>query len=67
MEDLPIKNLDSGRTIRASISFPISQYNEIEKIAQLNRVSLAWVVREAVYSYLNSASSNPIPSLQKKD
>lgn len=42
------------RTIRASISFPEDQYAELEKIAQSQRVSLAWVVREAVQSYLNT-------------
>lgn len=40
------------RTIRASVSFPEDQYEELERIAQSQRVSLAWVVREAVQSYL---------------
>lgn len=40
------------RTIRASVSFPEDQYAELERIAQSQRVSLAWVVREAVQSYL---------------
>lgn len=40
------------RTVRASVSFPEDQYTELERIAQEQRVSLAWVVREAVQSYL---------------
>lgn len=42
----------SERTVRASVSFPEDQYAELERIAQDQRVSLAWVVREAVQSYL---------------
>jgi metal-responsive CopG/Arc/MetJ family transcriptional regulator len=40
------------RTVRASVSFPGDQYTELERIALSQRVSLAWVVREAVQSYL---------------
>jgi metal-responsive CopG/Arc/MetJ family transcriptional regulator len=40
------------RTVRASVSFPEDQYAEIERIARERRVSLAWVVREAVQTYL---------------
>lgn len=39
-------------TVRASVSFPEDQYAELERIAYSQRVSLAWVVREAVQSYL---------------
>lgn len=42
------------RTIRASISFTEDQYLELERIAKSQRVSLAWVVREAVHGYLSS-------------
>ena len=38
--------------MRASVSFPEDQYAELERIAQEQRVSLAWVVREAVQTYL---------------
>lgn len=40
------------RTVRASVSFPEDQYAELERIAFDQRVSLAWVVREAVQNYL---------------
>lgn len=49
---------DSGkqheRTIRASISFPEQQYQVLEKIAAEHKVSLAWVVRDAIDGYLKS-------------
>lgn len=51
------KRHDSGaheRTVRASISFPEEQYQVLEKIAAENKVSLAWVVRDAVDDYLKS-------------
>ena len=40
------------RTVRSSVSFPEDQYAELERIALEQRVSLAWVVREAVQAYL---------------
>ncbi|MCW5668460.1 MAG: ribbon-helix-helix protein, CopG family [Hydrogenophaga sp.] len=53
----PTKRHDSGmpeRTVRASISFPEEQYQVLEKIAAENKVSLAWVVRDAIDGYLKS-------------
>lgn len=53
-----IKHSDSGdahgRTVRASISFPEKQYQVLERIAAENKVSLAWVVRDAIDGYLQS-------------
>jgi hypothetical protein len=51
------KRHDSGahdRTVRASISFPEEQYQVLEMIATENKVSLAWVVRDAIDGYLKS-------------
>lgn len=51
------KRHDGGvheRTVRASISFPEEQYQVLEKIAAENKVSLAWVVRDAINGYLKS-------------
>jgi hypothetical protein len=50
------KRQDAGqeRTVRASISFPEEQYSVLEKIAAEHRVSLAWVVRDAVDGYLKA-------------
>lgn len=37
---------------RASISFSPEQYAEIERIAAAKKVSVAWVVREAIDRYI---------------
>jgi len=37
---------------RASVSFPMEHYKELERIADDNKVSVAWVVRQAVEQYL---------------
>lgn len=42
------------RTVRASISFSEQQYQLLEQIADENKVSLAWVVRDAIDNYLKS-------------
>jgi hypothetical protein len=39
-------------TVRASVSFPAADYAELERIASRKRVSVAWVVRDAVSKYL---------------
>ena len=39
-------------TTRASISFPSAVYEEIERIAEAKKVSIAWVVREAAEKYV---------------
>jgi predicted DNA-binding ribbon-helix-helix protein len=51
-----------GRTVRASVSFAHGIYDSLEKIAVAKKVSIAWVVREAVESYLDaSATINFLP------
>lgn len=44
----------SENTVRASVSFTEVQYKELELIAARQRVSLAWVVRDAVDDYLKT-------------
>jgi predicted DNA-binding protein len=48
------KNPQSGGSVRASISFPPEVYRTLENIARDKKVSLAWVVREAVDSYIEN-------------
>ncbi len=44
---------NEGRAaVRASISFPPDMYENLEAVAKDKKVSLAWVVREAVEKYL---------------
>jgi len=41
-----------GTTVRATISFPAEIYQTLEDIARQKKVSLAWVVREAIEQYI---------------
>lgn len=43
---------DPTASVRATISFPADQYATLEEIAKQKKVSLAWVVREAVENYI---------------
>ena len=38
--------------VRASISFPSDHYETLDEIAKQKKVSLAWVVRDAVEKYI---------------
>jgi hypothetical protein len=44
---------ESTKPVRATISFPPNVYTTLEDIAKEKKVSLAWVVREAVDGYLD--------------
>jgi metal-responsive CopG/Arc/MetJ family transcriptional regulator len=48
------KSLKAQRkaAVRASITFPPDLYKTLEEIAQENKVSLAWVVRDAAEKYV---------------
>ncbi len=39
-------------TCRASISLPAELHRELEQIAKQKKVSLAWVIRDAVETYI---------------
>ena len=39
-------------TVRTSISLPREHYNILASVAEQNRVSVAWVVRDAVARYV---------------
>lgn len=43
---------DDTPSVRASISFPGDLYQTLEEIARQKKVSLAWVVRDAVAQYI---------------
>lgn len=51
-------------TVRATISFPAEHYAELERIAQKKKVSLAWIVRDAVEKYL--ADQWPLTGTQER-
>ena len=52
-------------TVRASISFGSEDYDQLERLAAEKKVSLAWVVREAVSLYIESDTENCQPSEKK--
>lgn len=39
-------------SMRTSVSLPRSLYSEVERIAGKNKVSIAWVIRDAVEKYV---------------
>ena len=39
---------------RASVTFPADVYAELERIAEEKKVSVAWVVRDAVEKYVEA-------------
>ncbi len=46
----------SQRSVRSTVSIPEDQYIQLQRIAEKKRVSLAWVVREAIEQYLIAES-----------
>lgn len=40
------------KTVRTSVSVPAEDYEQVERIAETKKVSVAWVIREAVEQYL---------------
>jgi predicted DNA-binding protein len=47
-----IMQTDKKKYIRTSTSIPQTHYKKLETIAQKNKVSMAWVVRDAIEKYL---------------
>ncbi|GHT88483.1 hypothetical protein FACS1894137_16830 [Spirochaetia bacterium] len=61
---------EKGNVVRATISFPHDIYDSLEKRASQRKVSIAWIVRDAVESYLgepvqrNSVSSGGVGTIE---
>jgi hypothetical protein len=47
-----MKGTASEEKVRASVSFAADQYELLERLAEDKKVSIAWVVRDAVDRYL---------------
>ncbi|QDT46201.1 hypothetical protein Pan258_02180 [Symmachiella dynata] len=41
------------KSVRTTTSIPVEDYTELERIAEKKKVSVAWVVRDAVDRYLS--------------
>lgn len=52
MAKLAVKTDTRATKLRSTVSFPAEQYEELERIADANHVSVAWVIRAAVSRYL---------------
>jgi metal-responsive CopG/Arc/MetJ family transcriptional regulator len=46
--------------IRASITFPTDLYQSLEVLAAQQKVSLAWIIRDAAERYVAERTSKPI-------
>lgn len=44
---------------RVTASLPQGDYSKLEEIAYKKRVSIAWVIREAVTEYIHEAKNEP--------
>lgn len=44
------------KTKRPTVSVPAAQYAELERIAGRKRVSVSWVIRDAISKYLAAES-----------
>jgi predicted DNA-binding protein len=49
-----IMRTSKRKSIRTSTSIPQEHYEQLENIAQENKVSVAWVVRDAIDKYLQN-------------
>jgi metal-responsive CopG/Arc/MetJ family transcriptional regulator len=54
LENSPMaqRRIGHEKSVRASVSFSDSQYEELQRIADEKRVSLAWIVRDAIERYI---------------
>lgn len=50
--DKPSAGSSASASVRATISFPTERYGILEEIAKQKKVSIAWVVREAIEEYV---------------
>lgn len=48
------QHTSSKEGTRASVTFPADLYAELERIAEEKKVSVAWVVRDAVEKYVEA-------------
>jgi hypothetical protein len=53
-------------TVRASISFPPNIYESLENLAKQQKVSLAWVVRDAAERYIAGRTADGDSVIEKR-
>ena len=52
MQKTKVPKEGNQKSTRTTVSLPSEDYKELERIAVRNKVSVAWVIREAVSHYL---------------
>jgi predicted transcriptional regulator len=57
-DDNPKPHPESQHTERISVSLSSGQKSELQRVAVEKKVSLAWVIREAIDVYLGKQSSS---------
>jgi predicted DNA-binding ribbon-helix-helix protein len=50
------KDTKSQKSTRTSVSINTADYRELERLAELKKVTVAWIIRDAVEKYLSSNS-----------
>ena len=50
----PKKTDDEHSKVRLSVTLPVDDYRELKRLSESNRVSVAWLVRNAVTEYLEA-------------
>ena len=66
---MKIQNQTTRSKVRLSVSVPSMDYSELEIIASRQKVSVAWVIRDAIDNYLKSrenVASNRVSNTKKK-
>lgn len=46
----------SPKTVQTSVSIPAEDHEEIERLSKQKKVSVAWIIREAIDQYLTAES-----------
>jgi hypothetical protein len=54
MTKRPASPPNRSKVQRVSVTFPANHYTELVRISERKRVSVAWVVRDAVDAYLSA-------------
>ena len=55
----------SRRTVRLSVTLPADVHDALERVAERQRVSMAWVMRKAAEHYLDN--ENPLFATHVRD
>jgi hypothetical protein len=61
------KNARTKKVVRASVSFSPDDYAGLERVADAMKVSIAWVVRDAVTQYLKAELRAPTIASQPQN